>query len=165
MPIKDTQDKIDNGQYPFFVRSENIEKINSYAYDGEAILIPGDGRIGEIFHYIDGKFNFHQRVYKISDFSKSVNGKYIYYYLSYFFKKQAMKYTAKATVDSLRRSMLTDMEIRVPSVSEQKEITKILNASDNEISLLQQELEAIKQQKKGLMQLLLTGIVRVNIEI
>ena len=62
---KDTQNKVENGKYPFFVRSQIIEKINSYSYDGEAILTAGDGvGVGKVFHYINGKFDYHQRVYK-----------------------------------------------------------------------------------------------------
>ena len=37
---KNNEDKVDNGNYPFFVRSQIVERINSYSYDGEAILIP-----------------------------------------------------------------------------------------------------------------------------
>ena len=40
---KNTQDRIENGFYPFYVRSQTIERINSYSYDGEAILTAGDG--------------------------------------------------------------------------------------------------------------------------
>ena len=73
---KNNEQKTDDGKYPFFVRSQQVERINSYSYDGEAILIPGEGNIGQIFHYINGKFDWHQRVYKISDFSEFVCGKY-----------------------------------------------------------------------------------------
>lgn len=56
-----------------------------------------------------------------------------------------------------------EVKIRIPiSLEEQKKIGEILLLADNEIKLLQQELEALKQQKKGLMQLLLTGKVRVK---
>jgi len=66
---KDTQDKIDNGEYPFFVRSQTIERINSFSFDCEAFLTSGDGvGVGKIYHYIVGKFDFHQRVYCIYDF-------------------------------------------------------------------------------------------------
>lgn len=160
---KNNEDKMQDGKYPFFVRSEKIERINSYSYDGEAILIPGDGKIGSIYHYINGKFDYHQRVYKISGFGFGIDGKYVYYYLKQFFKRRAMKYTAKATVDSLRMPMLTKMEIKVPEYKEQKSIAQILSTADKEIELLTKELELLKQQKKGLMQLLLTGIVRVKI--
>lgn len=46
---------------------------------------------------------------------------------------------------------------------EQMAIARVLSAADQEIDLLQQELEQEKQKKKALMQLLLTGIVRVNL--
>ena len=56
------------------VRSQTVEKINSYSFDGEAVLTVGDGvGTGKIFHYICGKFDFHQRVYKISHFSNKLN--------------------------------------------------------------------------------------------
>src|SRR5512137_788468 len=64
---KNTQDKIDDGEYPFFVRSQIVERINSYSFNGEAVLTAGDGvGTGKVFHYVNGKFDFHQRVYKIS---------------------------------------------------------------------------------------------------
>lgn len=160
---KDNQDKVEYGKYPFFVRSENVERINSYSFDGEAILIPGDGRIGQIYHYIVGKFDYHQRVYKISDFSEISSGKFIYFYLSQFFHKEAMRYSAKATVDSLRLPMLTGMKIKLPALAEQNEIVGVLNIVDKEISLLEENLIYLKRQKQGLMQLLLTGKVRVKV--
>ena len=71
---------IENGKYPFYVRSKKVYAIDSYSFDGEAILVPGEGGIGSIFHYVNGKFDYHQRVYKISNFAKDVCGKYIYFY-------------------------------------------------------------------------------------
>ncbi|MBQ7256733.1 MAG: restriction endonuclease subunit S [Abditibacteriota bacterium] len=157
---KDVKNKQDNGLYPLFIRSENIERINTYSYDGEAILIPGDGKVGDVFHYYIGKFDYHQRVYKLSDFNNCL-GKYIYYYLQTHFKKRALALTAKATVDSLRMEMLTKMQILIPSLDEQESIVNILSSQDNKIELLEKELEEWKTKKKSLMQLLLTGIVRV----
>lgn len=157
---KNTQDQVVNGKYPFFIRSDEICRINSYSYEGEAILIPGEGKIGEIFHYINGKFDYHQRVYKISDFS--CKGKFIFYYLQAFFRRRALSMSAKATVDSLRREMLADMEVTLPTIQEQTAIAEILSAADKEIELLQKDIEQEKLKKKSLMQLLLTGIVRVK---
>ncbi|NLC03825.1 MAG: restriction endonuclease subunit S, partial [Tissierellia bacterium] len=78
----DLQDADNDGEYPFFVRSENIERSNRYIFEGEAILIPGEGRLGDIYHYINGKFDYHQRVYKISDFEELItDGKFVLYYL------------------------------------------------------------------------------------
>ncbi len=157
---KDAQNKVDNGDYPFFIRSEKVERINTFTFNGEAILIPGDGKIGEIYHYIVGKFDFHQRVYMLSGFSNN-SGLFLLYYLKHFFKKRALSMTAKATVDSLRREMLTGMPITLPPIDEQNAIAEILSTADQEIELLKADLAEEKQKKKALMQLLLTGIVRV----
>jgi len=61
---KNTQDKEEDGEYPFYVRSEIVERINSYSFNGEAILTAGDGvGVGKVFHYVNGKVGVHQRVY------------------------------------------------------------------------------------------------------
>ena len=36
---KDTINRVDDGLYPFYVRSPKVERINSYTYDGEALVI------------------------------------------------------------------------------------------------------------------------------
>ena len=43
---RNNEDKVPDGEYPFFVRSETVERINTYSHDCEAILVPGEGRIG-----------------------------------------------------------------------------------------------------------------------
>jgi len=148
---KDLKDAEKNGKYPFFVRSANIEQINSYSFDGEAILIPGDGKIGEIFHYINGKFDYHQRVYKISNF-KSTNSKFIYYYLQKNFLRHALMYTAKATVDSLRLPIIKEMKINVPTLEEQNKITNFLTNIDEKTNQIAIELKHTNEFKKGLLQ-------------
>ena len=159
---KNNQDKITEGEFPFFVRSQTIERINSYSFDGEAILVPGEGNIGKIFHYIHGKFDYHQRVYKISDFDKEYSGKYIYRYMTEFFGKHALENSVKATVDSLRRPTFEVFEIPFPPTKEeQTEITTTLSDMDTEIEALETKLAKYKQIKQGMMQQLLTGKIRL----
>lgn len=157
---ENNENKIEEGLYPFFVRSENVERINTYSYDGEAILIPGEGGIGKIFHYINGKFNYHQRVYKISDF-KYIDGKYAYYYMKKNFGKYALSNTVKATVDSLRLPIFEEFIISCPSIVEQQKIATILSDMDLEIETLEKELGKYQDLKIGIMQQLLTGQVRL----
>jgi type I restriction enzyme S subunit len=56
-----------------------------------------------------------------------------------------------------------EIEIKLPSLQEQQKIAEVLSNADKEIDLLKNELEELKEQKKGLMQQLLTGEVRVKI--
>lgn len=155
-------EQLENGKYPFFVRSQIVYRIDSYSYDGEAILVPGEGGIGKIFHYINGKFDYHQRVYKISDFPKNYCVKYIYYYLCRYFGPYAMQNTVKATVDSLRLPMFLDFNIHLPaSKEEQCAIAKILDAVAFDIQVYESQREKYLLVKQGMMQELLTGKTRL----
>ena len=160
---KDTQDKIDDGEFPFFVRSQTIERINSYSFDGEAVLTAGDGvGVGKIFHYLVGKFDFHQRVYCIFDFKDEIIGKYFYLYFSSHFYNRVMQLSAKNSVDSVRMAMIADMPIMVPKVEEQQKIADCLSSIDELITAQSQKIEALKCHKKGLMQQLFPSMDEVD---
>ncbi|NRB11124.1 MAG: restriction endonuclease subunit S [Rickettsiaceae bacterium] len=158
---RNTQDANNIGLYPFFVRSATIEKINSYSFDGEAVLTPGDGAVGKIFHYINGKFDFHQRVYMISNFTTNIDGFYFYKCFSNSFYDKIMSLTAKSTVDSVRMNMITDMEIPIPPYAEQKAIAKVLSDIDSYIDSLKQLIQKKQDIKTATMQQLLTGKTRL----
>lgn len=158
---KDTQNKIDKGAYPFFVRSDNVERINSYTFDGEAILTSGDGvGVGKNFHYIVGKFDFHQRVYSIRNFVEKVSGKYFYYYFSKYFYRRVMRLSAKNSVDSIRRTMITEMAIPLGVSLEQQKIASFLTAVDEKIGGLSKKKDFLEQYKTGVMQKLFSQTIR-----
>ncbi len=159
---KNTQDRIEDGLYPFFVRSQTVERINSYSYDGEAVLTAGDGvGTGKVFHYINDKFDFHQRVYKISDFNEKLNGYFFYLYFSNSFYNRIMQMTAKSSVDSVRMEMIAEMQIPLPSKNEQTAIAEVLSDTDALIESLEKQIAKKKAIKQGTMQQLLTGKKRL----
>lgn len=156
-----TQDQVDDGKYPFYIRSDVPVRSNKYLYDCEAVITIGDGNIGKVFHYVNGKFDLHQRCYKMTDF-QGIWGKYFFYYFSTKFYDRAMKMTAKATVDSVRLEMISEMDIKKPlQISEQKQIAEFFASLDNLITLHQRKLEKIQKIKQGMMQQLLTGKIRL----
>lgn len=159
---RNTQDKKPDGAYPFFVRSQQIERIDTFTYDKEAVLTAGDGvGTGKIYHYINGKFDAHQRVYILSDFKDDVVGRYFYWQFKFRFYERIMSMTAKSSVDSVRRKMIADLSLPVPSVSKQKEIVLKLDDAESEITLLNLQLNKAKKVKAGMTQELLTGRVRL----
>lgn len=156
-----TQDQVEDGIYPFYIRSDIPVKSNKYLYDCEAVITIGDGNIGKVFHYVNGKFDLHQRCYKMTDF-QDIWGKYFYYFFSTRFYDRAMKMTAKATVDSVRLEMISEMDIWKPTaIDEQKKIAEFFASLDNLITLHQRKKEVITNQRKTLQQYLLNGIIRV----
>ncbi|MBA2277286.1 MAG: restriction endonuclease subunit S, partial [Chloroflexia bacterium] len=112
---KNTQDRIQDGAYPFFVRSSTVERIDSFSFNGEAVLTAGDGvGTGKVFHYIKGKFDVHQRVYRISDFQEAIDGYFFYLYFSTHFYDRIMSMTAKSSVDSVRMEVIAGMTVPLP---------------------------------------------------
>lgn len=162
---KDTKDKLDEGVYPFFVRSDKVERINTYSYDGEAILTSGDGvGVGKNFHYINGKFDFHQRVYALYNFENDFHGKFIFYNFSKNFFNHVRLLSAKNSVDSVRMAMITDMKLSFPSLPEQKKIADFLTAVDQKIKLLEKKKSLLEDYKKGVMQKIFSQEIRFKDE-
>ena len=98
---QDTQDNNPDGEYPFYVRSPIVERSNSFTFEGPAILMAGDGAgAGKVFHYVDGKYGCHQRVYSIQKI-KGINRKLLYYYLkNNFWSEFDLSATTKLKVDN-----------------------------------------------------------------
>lgn len=159
---KDTQNRVDGGKYPFFVRSQTIERIDTYSYDGVAVLTAGDGvGTGKVFHFIDGKFDYHQRVYKISAFHPELVPRYFFEYFRHFFIRQVSRFTAKSSVDSVRMEMLSMMAVPLPPIGEQRKIAAILSTWDRGIDLIEKLIIAKQNRKNALMQLLFSGKMRL----
>ena len=147
-----TQDKIEDGKYPFSVRSPFVERSNKFLFDEEAVLTVGDGvGTGKVFHYVNGKYDLHQRVYRMFDFCY-IYVKYFYYYFSTKFYKRVMSMTAKSSVDSVRMDMIADMKIDYPSTAEQQSIASYFQHLDNLIQSTTKKIESLKQVKAASLQ-------------
>ena len=152
---KDTINAVENGEYPFFVRSQTIERINSFTYDCEAVLTAGDGvGVGKVFHYVCGKFDFHQRVYMMNHF-KHISGQFFFLYLSELFAKVALDGGAKSTVDSLRMPLFLNFIFSVPPLPEQTTIARFLDYETAKIDALiaeqQRLIELLKEKRQAVI--------------
>lgn len=158
---KDTIMREENGKYPFYVRSPKIERINTYSFDGEAVLMAGDGvGAGKVIHYATGKFDFHQRVYNFHHF-KHIKGRFLYYYLISNFRYKIEEGGAKNTVDSVRLPWLKDFQICVPTIEEQNHIMSYIEKRsdkiDSSIAKVCYQIDLLKEYKKSLITEVVTG--------
>jgi type I restriction enzyme S subunit len=162
---KNTEDNEEDREYPFFVRSQTIERISTYSFDGEAILTAGDGvGVAKVFHYINGKFDYHQRVYRISHF-KEIIGKFLFHYLENNLYKEVLKINAKSTVDSLRLPMFQNFMVTIPPLEEQTSIVQYIESEtaniNDKINQIKQEIDLLKEYRQALIFEAVTGKVRV----
>lgn len=152
----DANEMVENGKYPFFTCSKDIYKIDKYSYDMEALLMAGNGEIGDIKYY-NGKFNAYQRTYILYNFTFNI--KYAMQYLLLHFNQAVCKGSQKSSMPYIRVDLLNNAKILYPQNLDQ--IAIFLENFDKKIELQQKLLEQYKLRQKALMQLLLTGIVRV----
>lgn len=95
---------------------------------------------------------------------KTVNSKFLYYHTrtEFFRKRLEAEMVGSAGQKRVQANSIINYAILLPPPIEQTAIAEVLSTADREIELLQQDIEQEKQKKKALMQLLLTGIVRVK---
>lgn len=115
-----------NGKYPFFTCSKNHTYIDNYAFDGESILVAGNGDLN--VKYYNGKFNAYQRTYVIQP-TQNINGKYLYYFLEQYLEK-LREQSIGGVIKYIKLGNLTDAEIPNPPLEIQQKIAAILDKAD-----------------------------------
>lgn len=94
--------------------------------------------------------------------NNNVDLEYLYYFLLNH-KTKISKLIETGTQGNINAGIVRDIQVNLPSIDEQKKISLTLSNQDRQIELLEKEVFQLKKGKKGLMQLLLTGIVRVEV--
>lgn len=142
------EDHEEGGTYPLFDRSATIKRSNEFTFDGEAVIIPGEGMRFQP-RYFHGKFNLHQRAYVLM--GHSGDAKFVFYTLDHF-QDLIAENAVKSTVLSLRLPIIEKFPLAVPAKAEQQKIVDCLSSLDAVIAAEGDRLAALKAHKKGLMQ-------------
>ncbi len=100
--------------------------------------------------------------YKVKDKIGDLNF-VVYYFSQYDFYKRVDYIIGGTGQKEISKKEFFNLKIKLPSLLEQQKIAQVLTTVDKEIALLKEEFEALKEQKRGLMQKLLTGEVRVKV--
>ena len=149
---------VEDGQYPFFTCSQETFKIDSYLFDQEAILLSGNNAKG-IFSvkYYKGKFDAYQRTYIITiNDTKQLSYQYFLYEL--FLKLGLLrKQSIGATTKYLTASIIRNLELTLPPLSEQHTISSVLWSYDEKIAALEREVELIDELFHTMLEELMTG--------
>ena len=95
--------------------------------------------------------------------NKKTNIEFVYYLLTYN-KHKLFSQASGSTFLELSKTSFENMKFKIPSLEEQQKIATVLTNADQEIELLEQQLADLHQEKKALMQVLLTGKVRVLVD-
>ena len=95
---------------------------------------------------------------------QKLDSEYLYFNLDGRYKELRAMSTGDGGRGGLNLSILKSIKLKLPTLEEQKKIATALINADKEIDLLKQQLADLKQEKKALMQQLLTGKRRVKVD-
>ena len=90
-----------------------------------------------------------------------INTEFLYYMLDDY-RKHTIRFIEQGTQGNLNAKIIKNFKFKIPPLQEQQKIAEILTLQDKEIQLNKNKLKLLKEQKKGLMQNLLTGKIRVK---
>jgi type I restriction enzyme S subunit len=125
------------------------------------VIISEGGNSCGFVNYVKEKFWCGGHCYAISDLSTKINTEFLYYFLKAN-EKRIMLLRVGSGLPNIQKKDIDGFDVKYPSLEEQKSIAQTLNNVQNEIKLLQELLTKYQDQKRGLMQKLLTGKVRIN---
>ncbi len=146
-----------NGIYPILASGGEIGRTNVYLYDKPSVLIGRKGTIDKP-QYIEQPFWTIDTLFytKVND---NNNAKFFYYL---FQTINWHKYNEGSTIPSLNSTTIESIVVKVPPLEEQEKIVSILSKQDEVIEKLEKLIELKVRQKKGLMQRLLSGKLRLK---
>ena len=150
---RNTSDAVENGTYPFYVRSQVPLSLNEYDFDESAVLTAGDGvGVGKVFHHVEGKYALHQRAYRLVPNLELLSSRYLYHVMVSQFGRYLESTVFHSSVTSVRKPMLERFPVAVPPMEEQDRVADVLdrfNALVNDItSGLPAEIAARRAQYK-----------------
>lgn len=161
LPLSSDQRKNIKGQYPYYGPTGVLDYINEYRIDEEFCLIGEDGdhflkfKEKEMTLLINGKANVNNHAHIICASAKCIPSWFHYSFIhrditSFLTRQGAKRY-------KLTKASLESLPILLPPLSEQRKIAQILSTWDKAIATTERLLANKQQQKKALMQSLLTG--------
>ncbi len=164
-PISEEEREKNLGAFPYYGPTKIQGYIGTFEQDGSFALIGEDGdhflkyEVQSMTQLVDGKCTVNNHAHIIEGTNKATREWFYYYFMhrdifSFLSRQGAGRY-------KLNKASLEKIPLLVPPISEQKEIAKILSTWDKAISTTEQLLANSQQQKKALMQQLLTGQKRL----
>ena len=128
----DANAQVDNGIYPFLTCAEQPFKIDSFAFDTEALLISGNGANLGYINYYKGKFNAYQRTYVLDLFSENIQ--YIKWALKVLLPKRIAIEKSSSNTPYIVLSTLTDLRLPIPCKSKQSFIANLMQSLERKLS-------------------------------
>lgn len=153
------EDERIKGEYPVYGSNGIVGYHNKFLVKGPGIIVGRKGTIGRVT-WSEQNFWPIDTTYYITTDTDKINLRWLFYNLT---NLRLDLLNAATGIPRLNRQVALNMKLALPLLLEQKKIAEILSNVDEAIEKSKEVIEKTRELKKGLMQVLLTGRVRVKI--
>ncbi|MEM4365197.1 MAG: restriction endonuclease subunit S [Candidatus Nitrosocaldus sp.] len=138
-------------------------QLKAKVYPAGTIIFP---KIGMVIYLrkvriLAKKGTFDNNIMGIVPSKNAIDSEFLYYY--FLDKIDLTKLAGRTTAPSIKKSEVEKLKMSLPPIQEQQKIAEILSTIDKKLELLRNEIAKLERTKKGLMDLLLTGKIRVKL--
>lgn len=132
-----------DGKYDFFTCAIKPLKANTYSFDDEVIILPGNGaNVGEVLYY-KGKLEAYQRTYVLHDIQAEV--KYLFYFLKTYWKRHTSKNEVGSATNYIKLGHIQKFELPFPSLTKQQQIAQTLDKAQELIELRKAAIQKLNE--------------------
>jgi len=156
---RDANHATKDGEYKFFTCAFEPLAASTFAFDDEALLLPGNGHnVGEVFYY-KGKFEAYQRTYVLHDIK--IEPKYLFYNLKLRWRKETSEKQYGSATNYIRIGNFTDYALHIAPPEQQKcivaKIEELFSHIDAGIKALKKAKQLLKQYRQSVLKAAVTG--------
>jgi len=168
IPVITTSDcnsdgKIDYSNVKFTSEEEYEKRIETINPKVGEVLFTREAPLGIAVIIDNEKISIGQRIVLLKHNQNKIGGEFFTSFLnSYYGKLQSTSYSIRTTVDRINISDIKKIRIPVPTILEQEKMVRIFSDVNSQIQELEKNKSSLENCKKGLMQKLLTGQIRVK---
>lgn len=154
----DANHATETGKYRFYTCAAQYLWCDTVRFSGECLILPGNGvNVGEVYYY-NGDFDAYQRTYVISEISKDVYARFLYYNMLLNWKQNGTAKQYGSATNFIKIGNFLEYEIPLPPLEEQKRIVKILDEKFARLETVKANAKANLQNAKDLFQSQLTKV-------
>ena len=154
---RDANHASENGAYRFYTCAYDYLLCDTKRFEGECLILPGNGvNVGEVFYY-NGEFDAYQRTYVISDIK--ISSKFLHYHMQLHWKSLGTKKQYGSATNFIKIGNFKEYEVEFPPLPEQQRIVFILDKAFAAIDKAKANAEQNLQNAKELFDCVLDNIL------
>lgn len=156
---KDANHATEDGEYPFFTCASKPLKSPTYSFDGECILLAGNGANVGLALYYNGKLEAYQRTYVLK--SEHINMKYLLYNLNFRWKDYNEDKQFGSATNYIKLGNITEFEIPLPPLAEQERIVNriesLFDKVDRAAELVDEARDGFEKRRAAILEMAFSG--------